>query len=54
MVGLSPQDALALKIGRSILDLHIARQHIATLEQKVAELEARLVEHQIDRQEQPA
>jgi hypothetical protein len=38
----TPQDALALQIGRAILDLHIARQTIATQAERIAELEARI------------
>lgn len=43
---LSPQDVLALQIGRHMLDLAIAQQRIATLEQQNAELLARLTEYE--------
>lgn len=39
---MSPQDALALLIGRAILDLHIARQTIATQAERIVGLEAQL------------
>lgn len=50
---MNPQDALALQIGRTILDLHIAKQTIVTqaaqiegLQEQVEDLEARLAERQ--------
>ena len=45
MTALSPQDALALQIGRYMLDLAIAQQRILTLERENTELRARLAEH---------
>jgi hypothetical protein len=41
---LSPQDALALQIGRHMLDLAIAQQTIVSLRERVAELEQKLAE----------
>jgi len=38
----NPQDALALQIGRAILDLHIAKQTIQTQADRIAALEAQL------------
>ena len=42
---MNPSDQLAFEIGRSILDLHIARQTIVSQEQRIAELQAQLAEH---------
>lgn len=44
MTTLTPQDALALQIGRAVLDLHIARQTIVSQAERIAELEAQLAE----------
>ena len=50
---LSPQDALALQIGRHMLDLAIAQQRIATLEQTNRELNDRLAETSPDKEMTP-
>ena len=46
MISLSPQDALALQIGRCILDLAIAKQTALDLQRHAEDLEARLVKYE--------